>query len=127
MSSQLKPETALLKLRAILDSDDAPQSGIDGRPLHWLVKESMGGGLQFIDSGYLLMKMGYSAINMAISFPGGDRIMTSDELSPLFQRFLDWLALNMPNTKGWGVEFKMGCPIVPCDRDVIEETNEPSE
>jgi hypothetical protein len=124
MSKNLKPETALLKLRAILESDDVPRDGIDGRPLHWLVKESLGGGLQFIDSGYMLVKMGYSAINMAISFPDGDRIMTPEELSPLFQRFLDWLGLNLPPTKGWGVEFKLGCPIIPCDRPLVEETNE---
>ena len=124
MPAQLKPETALLKLRAILDSDDAPVNGVDGRPLHWLVKESLGGGLQFIDSGYLLQKMGYSAINMAISFQGGDRILTPEELSPLFQRFIDWLALNLPRTKNWGTEFKMGCPIVPSDRAVIQEIYE---
>ena len=126
MSKGLTPETALLKLRAILESDDAPQVGLDDRPLHWLVKESIG-GLQFIDSGYMIMKMGYSAINMAISFPEGDRILTPEEMSPLFQRFLDWLALNLPGTKTWGIEYKMGCPFIPCDREIVQEINERTE
>ena len=123
MSKQLSPEQALVKLREVLETSPNPWIGFDGKGIHWLVKQS-NEGLQFVDSAGLLQHVGYSAINMMVrreSLQGKDmgKSMPKDYTSLLFQRFLDWLALNLPQSKTWGVEFVQGCPPIDCDREVV--------
>jgi hypothetical protein len=131
MPKPLSPEAALLKLRDSLKKSETTglPPGPDGLPVHWLVKE-FSEGLQFADSAGLLKSVGYSAINMLVrrSRTDGaepDGAIPVEHLSILFQRFLDWLALNLPQSKTWGVEFLYGCPSIPCDREFVVQPQGP--
>jgi hypothetical protein len=113
----------LVKLREVLETSSNPWVGFDGKTVHWLVKRS-NEGLQFVDSAGLLQHVGYSAINMMVrreSLQGKDmgEVNLNEYTALLFQRFLDWLALNLPQSKTWGVEFVQGCPPIACDREVV--------
>ena len=115
----LNPETALVKIRNYLESLEGTQIlGKDGHPIHWMVKDE-NYGLLLLDSAFMMTNFGFSGIQMHL----GSTQKTAwlpEEIAPHFQRFLDWLALNVPPSKGWAVEYKMGCPIIPCDREIIE-------
>ena len=122
-AKHLSPEAALLKLRDKLGKIETLIVGVDGLPVHWLVKE-YSEGYQFVDSSNLLQSVGFSAINMQIRRTlkdGGaaEGAIPPQHLAVLFQRFLDWLALNLPQSKTWGVEFLYGCPAIECDREIV--------
>lgn len=125
-AKRLDPEAALLKLRDSLSPDAPLLVGIDGLPVHWLVKEYQD-GYQFTDSSNLLKSVGYSAINMQIRRTRSDGgvaegSIPAEHLPILFQKFLDWLALNLPQSKTWSVEFMYGCPPIACDREISSHT-----
>jgi len=104
------PEDTLVSFREMLEQNNPP----DG---HWMVKPTHN-GFVFLDSKRWLEGLGFSGIAMEIKHKMSSRAPTQEELVPLFQKFLDWLALNLPQTKVWKIEF-VGCPPVPCDREVF--------
>lgn len=114
----IHPEEALVKMREYFASLPELPPSVDGSPIHWMVKDESY-GLLLLDSGYLMCKFGFSGIQLRVH-SNESSIFTPAELAPHFQRFLDWLALNIPQTKTWAVEFKQGCPLIPCDREAIE-------
>lgn len=103
----INPEQALISIREKLEREPMD--------LHWLVKKVQDGYL-FTDSGNLLISLGYGGINAKIKHKMEARELTAEETATLFQKFLDWLALNVPQSKTWGIQFMDGCEPVPCDR-----------
>jgi len=131
MPKPLNPEATLLKLRDKLGPDGPIRLGHDGLPVHWRVKE-YADGYQFCDSSDLLKSVGYSAINMQIRRTRTDGLTAEGDIPPehltiLFRRFLDWLALNLPQSKDWGVEFTQGCPPISCDRVHVSPDAKPMD
>ena len=125
----LSPEQALVRLRDTLENFSGPLCGSDGKPIRWRVKAYQE-GLQFCDSGLLLKEVGYSAINMMVrktTLEGKLDLnpVPAEHMPILFQRFLDWLALNLPQSREWEVEFVEGCPPIACDRKVVSADVQP--
>jgi len=116
----INPEDAMVAFREQLEKMPKPVMGFDKRPIHWLVRKTAK-GLLFLDSARLLTGVGYSGINMEVHHKMEGRVIEPDEMSPLFQKFLDWLALNLPESKEWAIEFKLGCPAIPCDREILPD------
>jgi hypothetical protein len=116
----INPEAALVSFREKLETMPKPVMGADKRPIHWMIRQTSKGFL-FLDSARLLMGFGYSGINMEVRHKMEGRTIELEEMGPLFQKFLDWLGLNLPDSKDWAVEFKLGCPAIPCDREVLPE------
>jgi hypothetical protein len=112
------PEIALVSFREKVEATDGPILGPDKRPIHWMVKKTSTGFL-FLDSALWLQSFGYGGVNIDIRHKMKDRVITDDEMVDLFQRVLDWLTLNIPKSKDWAVEFRDGCPLIPCNREVL--------
>lgn len=110
------PEYALMKFKQCVE-DDLGLLGRDGKPIHWMVKDTET-GLLFCDSAYLLATCSFSGIQVKVS--SNQIMMTPEQMEPILEKFLDWMAANIPQTKEWAVEFKQGCPIIPTNREVIE-------
>jgi len=114
----IHPEKALVQFREYLEKMEGVEIlGKDGLPIHWMVKDESY-GLLVLDSGYLMTQFGFSGIQMRLG--GSQTEWTPEEIAPHFQRFLDWLGLNLPQSKTWAVEYKKGCPLIPVDRPILE-------
>ena len=109
------PEKALVEFREAM-AKDANITGPDGLPVHWLVKDTEY-GLLICDSAYLLAKYNFSGIQVRVQ--SEQLMLQPEDMAPILEKFLGWMALNIPQTETWGVEFRQGCPIIPTGREVI--------
>ena len=115
----VNPEETLLAFRERLEAATEPILGADGIPIHWLVKQVTQGYL-ILDSAGILIEFGFGGVRAEIKHKMSGRTLKQEEAGPLFQKFLDWLAVNIPQTKEWPLEFRDGCPILETDRKVLE-------
>lgn len=104
------PEETLVTFREMLEKNNPPDA-------HWMVKPAHNGYL-FLDSSRWLEGLGFGGVAMEIKHKMTSRVPTMEERVALFQKFLDWLALNLPQTKTWKIKF-VDCPPIPCDRESI--------
>ena len=117
-TSQINPVNALLLFRERLDLFKGEIIGPDQKPIHWLVKQAHN-GLLLTDSALWLQGLGFGGINMEVKHKMEDRSITNQEMGEMLIKLLDWLAMNLPRSRDWGVEFRDGCPVLECGREVI--------
>ncbi len=106
----ISPEEALISLREKFEKDGVAPG------CHWRVRE-VDSGYLFIDNMGYFHNLGFGGVRMEAKHKMEDRYLTPAEVEPLFQKFLDWLALNLPDTKAWAIEWRDNCPPVKCDRE----------
>ncbi len=109
------PEKALVEFREAM-AKNPDVTGPDGLPIHWLVKD-IETGLLLCDSAYMLAKYNFSGIQIKVQ--SEQLMLQPDDMAPILEKALGWLALNVPESASWGVEFRQGCPIIPTDRAIV--------
>ena len=115
-SSDFSPENAFVSMREFIQQNPNLM-GRDGKPVHWMVMD-VSEGLLVCDSAYILAKNNCSGIKFRIA--SNSIMLNPEQMVPVFEKILDWLGLNIPESKTWSVEFKNGCPIIPVNREIIE-------